>query len=52
VLVKLTREAFPRLELLWADNKYHNHSLEAWRSEHGWYAIEVVSRPRGARRSR
>jgi putative transposase len=50
VLVKLTRGAFPRLKLLWADNKYHNHSLEAWRSEHGWYAIEVVGRPKGSKK--
>src|SRR3954454_852175 len=27
VLGKLSREAFPRLALLWADNKYHNHAL-------------------------
>ena len=28
VLTKLSREAFPRLKKLWADNKYHNHSPE------------------------
>ena len=28
VLGKLSQEAFPRLAKLWADNKYHNHSLE------------------------
>src|SRR5690349_8131270 len=27
VLGKLSRESFPRLEKLWADNKYHNHAL-------------------------
>jgi putative transposase len=48
VLEKLSREAFPRLGRLWADNKYRNHSLEAWRDEHGWYVIEVVSRPAGS----
>jgi putative transposase len=47
VLAKLSREAYPRLEKLWADNKYRNHSLDAWISEHGWYVIEVVSRPEG-----
>jgi putative transposase len=47
VLEKLTREAFPRLAKLWADNKYRNHSLDAWLSEHGWYAIEIGSRPEG-----
>jgi putative transposase len=50
VLGKLTKEAFPRLKKLWADNKYHNHSLDAWMSEHGWYVIEVVSRPAGSRK--
>ena len=30
VLSKLTREAFPRLVKLWADQKYRNHSLAAW----------------------
>jgi putative transposase len=45
VLSKLDRESFPRLSKLWADTKYHNHGLNAWVSEHGWYVIEVVSRP-------
>jgi putative transposase len=45
VLGKLNRESFPRLSKLWADTKYHNHGLKAWVSEHGWYVIEVVSRP-------
>src|SRR3954470_5662578 len=45
VLGKLSKEDFPRLEKLWADNKYHNHALNRWVSEHGWYVIEVVSRP-------
>ena len=45
VLKKLTQEEFPRLKKLWADNKYHNHGLNRWVSEHGWYVIEVVSRP-------
>jgi hypothetical protein len=45
VLTNLTRESFPRLEKLWADNKYHNHGLNEWVSERGWYVIEVKSRP-------
>ena len=48
VLKKLNREAFPRLQKLWADTKYHNHSLNRWLSRHGWYVIEVVSRPPGS----
>ena len=48
VLAKLTQESLPRLKKLWADNKYHNHQLEGWVSEHGWYVIEVKSRPPGS----
>jgi putative transposase len=50
VLGKLDREAFPRLAKLWGDNKYHNHSLDDWVSEHGWYVIEVVGRPPGTKK--
>jgi putative transposase len=49
VLGKLTKESFPRLAKLWADNKYHNHALNRWVSEHGWHVIEVVSRPTGSK---
>src|SRR5262245_25583946 len=45
VLAKLDRDSYPRLKRLWADNKYRNHALEGWMSEHGWYVIEVTSRP-------
>ena len=45
VLVKLKEESYPRLEKLWADNKYRNRTLEGWMSEHGWYVIEITSRP-------
>ncbi len=47
VLGKLTKGAFPRLALLWADNKYHNHALDRWVSEHGWYVIQIKCRPPG-----
>ncbi len=48
VLAKLSEGALPRLKKLWADNKYHNHALNDWLSEHGWYVIEVKSRPPGS----
>jgi putative transposase len=48
VLKKLSQESFPRLKKLWADNKYINHSLNEWVSKHGWYVIEVKSRPPGS----
>src|SRR3954470_12576953 len=50
VLGRLTAEHRSRLGKVWADGKYHNHSLNAWhkRSKAG-YEIEVVSRPAGAK---
>jgi len=41
---------FPRLKTIFADNKYHNHSLQAWMTEHrpAWQ-IEVKTRPAAAR---
>jgi transposase len=50
VLGRLTAEHRTRLELIWADSKYHNHHLNGWlvRSEAG-YRIEVVSRPPGSK---
>jgi len=50
VLRKLSAEHVTRLELIWADTKYHNHALNAWLKEEGVrYRIEVVSRPPGSR---
>ena len=49
VLRKLTAGHCTRLELIWADTKYHNHSLNAWlKQEEVRYRIEVVSRPPGS----
>ena len=42
---------FPRLEVVQADSKYHNHDLDRWlRVHHRAYRIWVVSRPAGERR--
>ena len=50
VLARLTAEHRSRLELLWADAKYHNHHLEGWMVETAaGYRIEVVSRPPGSK---
>ena len=42
----------PRLEVIWADSKYHNHQLNAWleqqRDRLRW-RLEIVSRPRDAK---
>jgi putative transposase len=46
---KLQPEAFPRLEAIFADNKYHNHEFEAWLKTHskGKWRLEISSRPAG-----
>jgi putative transposase len=50
VLRKLTVADYPRLELLWADSKYHNKALRRWMArQEVSYRIEVVSRPIGAK---
>lgn len=43
-LAQLTDSAFPRLRLLWADQKYHNHALAAWVAEHACYRLDIVRR--------
>ena len=48
VLGQLEEESYPRLEEVWGDNKYHNHQLIEWVSEHGWYVVGVVRRPPGS----
>jgi hypothetical protein len=42
LLRQVTPQDFPRLITIFADQKYHNHALEAWMAEHraGW-RIEV-----------
>ena len=51
VFAQMPGTAFPRLEVIQADNKYHNHELERWlRVHHRPYAIWVISRPAGERR--
>jgi putative transposase len=44
----VTPEDFPRLITIFADQKYHNHTLDAWMAVHrtGW-RIEVKMRPEG-----
>ena len=50
LLGQITPENFPRLEVVFGDNKYHNHGLEAWlQAERPNWRIEVKSRPEGTR---
>ena len=50
LLSQITPEDFPRLSVIFGDNKYHNHALEAWLKEDRpqWH-IEVKQRPEGTR---
>jgi putative transposase len=51
VVGKLKLEAFPRLEAIFADNKYHNHEFYAWLNQNsrGKWHLEISSRPAGAK---
>ena len=51
VLGQLTAEKFPRLQVIWADNKYHNHKLlECVGSDSSrQWKLTVVKRPEGAK---
>jgi putative transposase len=50
VVGKLRPEAFPRLETIFGDHKYHNHEYEAWLAGHsqGKWRMEISGRPEGA----
>lgn len=47
VVGKLQPEAFPRLEAIFGDSKYHNYKLYAWLEDHsqGKWHMEISSRP-------
>lgn len=50
VFESLWSTKFPRLEVVWADNKYHNHQLNAWLAHYApAWRLEIVSRPPGTR---
>jgi putative transposase len=44
---QLDKKDFPRLRLLWADQKYHNHDLYDWVDGNVHFELEVVRRPDG-----
>ena len=50
LLELISAEGYPRLEVIFGDNKYHNHALKAWLQEHrpSW-RVEVKKRPEGSR---
>jgi len=47
---RLRAEDYPRLQKLWGDNKYHNHSFRRWLAENrpGW-DLEVKTREPGVK---
>lgn len=51
VFSQLNRQEFPRLQIVWADSKYHNYNLYAWKQRHPSlpWKLEIVSRPRDAK---
>lgn len=51
VLKQLSQSRQPRLQVIWADSKYHNHALNSWlgRQKNLTWQLEVVRRPRGAK---
>lgn len=50
LLGQITPENFPRLEVIFGDNKYHNYGLESWLlTERPNWRIEVKIRPEGTR---
>jgi putative transposase len=50
VFAPVESEAFPRLEKVYADSKYHNHALYAWMQENVDYVLEIVRRPKDQER--
>lgn len=51
VMAQLHAREYPRLRVVWADNKYHNHDLDRWKAEQRElrWALEIVSRPEGVK---
>jgi putative transposase len=51
VLQHLGLATYPRLEVLWAESKYHNHGLNEWLQTEapGHWRLEVVRRPEGSK---
>ena len=51
VLSQLHERDYPRLQVVWADSKYHNYDLSDWKAQQRdlpW-RLEIVSRPPGAK---
>jgi putative transposase len=50
IFANLRAEQMPRLEVVWADGKYHNHQLKDWLAVFNpTWRLEIVSRPPGVK---
>jgi putative transposase len=49
LLAQVESEAFPRLQTVYADGKYHNHALYEWVEDHADYRLYIVRRPAEAK---
>jgi putative transposase len=51
VMKQLSQSRQPRLQIIWADSKYHNHALNRWldRQKNLAWKLEIVRRPKGAK---
>ena len=48
-LQQMAEQPVGKLERVYGDSKYHNHGLYAWVAENGFYDLEIVRRPKGAK---
>jgi putative transposase len=48
-LAPLADQPLGKVRRVYADNKYHNHALYGWVTDNGWYDLEIVRRPKGAK---
>jgi transposase len=49
VLQQLGEQHLPRLRRVYADNKYHNHTLYGWVDDNAGWELEIVRRPKGTK---
>jgi putative transposase len=48
-LRQLDEQPLTRLRRVYADGKYHNHALYGWVADNGFYELDIVRRPKGAK---
>jgi putative transposase len=48
LLAEVESEAFPRLQTIYGDHKYHNYALYEWLDNHVVYRLHIIRRPEDA----